>query len=341
MRYNHTAEESAEFLRLTLRHLGEHRLPSHPVNYTVWYEYVSQLNHPLASAIEDCLTGAVPVTPELTHLWYQEHVADRGQNLVQAIKTDLLNILNEVFNDLSHADGNLAGFGAGLARLSEKIAHAGDKQALQESLRALLLEVKQVGEMSAGLAQRLHQANEQVESLQSKLREAEQFATTDALTGLWNRRSFEEKLSHHMARSRKDGRDLTLIILDVDHFKHINDSYGHLTGDDLLRIIAKTLKDYVKGKDLVCRYGGEEFVVLLPDTPLRGGVVVAEKIRKHFSQMSWKQKRTGVSMGKVTLSSGVATYRPPENMEQFFQRADVALYRSKKDGRNRVTVEKP
>ena len=154
------------------------------------------------------------------------------------------------------------------------------------------------------------------------------------------RRAFEDQLRQHIGQSTLGGNDLSLAIIDVDHFKRVNDTYGHLTGDDLLRIIAKSLKDFVKGKDVVCRYGGEEFVILLPDTPLMGAVSVAEKIRKHFAQMSWKQKSTGVSMGRITLSAGVALYRSGETMEDFVQRADVALYNSKKSGRNRVTVER-
>ena len=341
MRYDHSLEEAAEYLRLTLKFLGQYKLPTDPVNYTVWYEYVSKLNTPLVCAVEDTFSCSQPITPELTGTWFQEHVIYRGQALIQSIKSDLIKILKEVFGDLSTAGDNMSSFGKNLARYSERIEQAEDNETLQESLKGLLLEVKSVEQSSATLELRLKSADEEVKLLQLRLKEAEQHATTDALTNLWNRRSLEEKLSHYVIHSEKTGSDLSLVILDIDHFKRINDTYGHLTGDDLLRIIAKTLKDYVKGKDVVCRYGGEEFVILLPDTPLQGAVTVAEKIRYHFSQMAWKQKSTGVSMGKVTLSAGVSAFRPGETMETFMQRADVALYNSKKMGRNRVTTEKP
>ncbi len=340
MRYDHSLEEAAEYLRMTLGFLGKHNLPGDPVNYTVWYEYASKINPHLICAVEECLTESQSVTPELTNLWFEEHVVYRGQALLQSIKLDLLKILREVFGDLSAAGGDLSLFGKSLSRYSTRIERAEDNETLQKSLKELLLEVKNVEASSAALERRLESANEEVKLLQIKLKEAEQHATTDALTGLWNRRSFEDKLAHHMSRCQQTGGHLSLVMLDIDHFKKVNDTYGHLTGDDLLRIIAKTLRDYVKGKDVVCRYGGEEFVILLPDTPLIGAVTVSENIRRHFAQMSWKQKSSGVSLGKVTLSAGVSMARNGETMETFVQRADVALYQSKKMGRNRVTAEK-
>ena len=340
MRYDHSLEEAAEYLRMTLAFLGKYNLPGDPVNYTVWYEYACKINPHLICAVDESLTGSQSITPELTCSWFEEHVVYRGQALLQSIKIDLIKILREVFGDLSTAGGELSLFGKSLARYSTRIEEAEDSEMLQESLKGLLLEVRNVEASSAALERRLKNANEEVKSLQLKLKEAEQHATTDALTGLWNRRSFEDKLDHHMSKCQQTGGNLSLVMLDIDHFKTVNDTYGHLTGDDLLRIIAKTLKDYVKGKDIVCRYGGEEFVILLPDTPLIGAVTVAENIRKHFSQMSWKQKSTGTSMGKVTLSAGVSMARSGETMETFVQRADVALYQSKKMGRNRVTAEK-
>jgi diguanylate cyclase len=340
MRYNHSLEEAAEYLRMTLKFVGRFDLRANPVNYTVWYEYASKLNPQLLAAIEDRLVEKRPVTDEETDAWFQEYIVFRGQDLVLSVKSEFIKILQEVFGELSTAGEDVSHFGKTLARFSEDIKAVDDPETLEDTLKGLLLEVKKVEQSSSALERRLKQADEQVKELQSKLKEVEQHATVDPLTNLYNRRAFEEKLPQHMAQTSKTGTDLALLIIDIDHFKRVNDTYGHLTGDDLLRIIAKTLKDFVKGKDIVCRYGGEEFVVLLPDTPLEGAVTVAENIRKHFAQMSWKQKSTGVSMGKVTLSAGVSLYRPGETMEAFVQRGDVALYRSKKSGRNRVTVEK-
>ncbi len=340
MLYDHSNEEAAEYLRLTLQFLGSHKLPGTPVNYTVWYEYAARLNPQLMNAVDQSLSGDVPITPELTNSWFQEHVLYREHGLVQSIKTDLLKIMQEVFGDISSAGKDMSQFGKSLARFSERIDAVEDKETFRATVKSLMLEVKNVEKSSEILEKKLRHTNEQVEMLEEKLKEVQQHATVDPLTNLFNRRAFKERLAQQMDRTMQEGGDLSLAIIDIDHFKRVNDTFGHLTGDDLLRIIAKTLKDFVKGKDLVCRYGGEEFVVLLPDTPLIGAITVTETIRKHFSQMSWKQKSTGLSMGKVTLSAGVALFRPGETMESFIQRADVALYQSKKRGRDRVTPER-
>jgi diguanylate cyclase len=340
MLYDHSLEEAAEYLRMTLQFLGRYNLPGTPVNYTVGYEYAAKLNSQLMNAVDQSISGDQAITPEQTGTWFQEHVVYRGQGLVQSVKTDLLKVLQEVFGDLSTAGKDVSLFGKSMARFSERIDTVEDKEAFKETLKDLMLEVKHIENSGTLLEKRLKHANDRVEKLQEKLKEVEQHATIDPLTNLYNRRTFERRLLQEIAAASKKGGELSLGIIDIDHFKRVNDTYGHLAGDDLLRIIAKTLKDFLKGRDIVCRYGGEEFVMLLPDTPLKGAVTVAETIRKHFAQMSWKQKSTGVSMGKVTLSAGVALYRPDESMESFVQRADVALYHSKKTGRNRVTVEK-
>lgn len=340
MLYKHSLEEAGEYLRLTLQFLGRHKLPGTPVNYTVWYEYAAKLNTQLMNAVDRSLSGDQAITPELTSSWFQEHVVYRGKGLVQSVKTDLVKIMQEVFGDLATTGNDVSMFGKSLTRFSERIEAVEDKETFQATLKNLMLEVKNVQKSSEILEKNLKHANEQVEVLQEKLEEVQQHATIDPLTDLYNRRAFEKQLIQQMDKTSTSGGDLSLAIIDIDYFKRINDTYGHLTGDDLLRIIAKTLKDFVKGKDIVCRYGGEEFVVLLPDTPLAGAVTVAEQIRQHFSQMTWKQKSTGVSMGKVTLSAGVALFRPGETMETFIQRADVALYHSKKSGRDRVTPER-
>lgn len=339
MKYSHSCEKAAEYLRLTLKELGEYNLPATPANYSVWYEFFARVNPSLKEAIDGYLNKTQKISQDMSYQLYLDHIVNSDQIMTQKLNSEFREIIKEVLNDLASAGGDVSHFGRYLTDFSKRFESEDADADFKVNFKELLIEVKKINNTSATLEQRLKRANEEVQSLQSQLKKTEWFASTDALTGLWNRHAFQDKLLQNMAISNEKNTELSLVMLDIDHFKQVNDTYGHLAGDDLLRVIAKTLKDFVRGKDVVCRYGGEEFIIILTDTPLAGAINVAEKIRTHFAAMSWKQKSTGISMGNITLSAGVSQYRQNESTEAFVQRADVALYQSKKMGRNRVTQE--
>ena len=162
-------------------------------------------------------------------------------------------------------------------------------------------------------------------------------AQVDGLTGLANRRSYEKALHRHLTQSRQTGRDLSLIVFDLDHFKQFNDRWGHLAGDDALRFVAQVFRTTARKTDLIARYGGEEFVLLLPDTSFDQAWVVAEKMVAAVRDQS-----TGSELGSLTVCAGVAN-TPDGRLDanQLFEKADAALYRAKNNGRNRVEGTPP
>ncbi len=339
MKYRHSTEQASEILRRTLVELSNYKLSFTPVNYSIWYEFLSEENPPLSTALADHLGKTKEISEETSYQIYQDYLMNRQEDLVDTIKVEFHKTIKEILNDLSAAGGDVSDFGNYLSEFSSRLETPMKEEDIISHFKALLQEVKKVNTSRTLLGRRLILAEEEVKKLQQRLEESKRHATTDALTGIWNRRSFEEKLLQQIKNCEQTKENLSLIMIDIDHFKRINDTYGHLTGDDLLRVIAKTLKDFVRGNDTVCRYGGEEFVVLLSGTALSGAISVAEKIRAHFTKMAWKQKSTGTSMGNITLSSGISQYRPGESSAAFVHRADIALYQSKKNGRNRVTTE--
>jgi two-component system, cell cycle response regulator len=163
----------------------------------------------------------------------------------------------------------------------------------------------------------------------------EALAQTDPLTQVLNRRAMTDRLAAELDRARRYDSVITLLMVDIDHFKRINDTHGHLVGDDILREIAALLVKGVRSVDMVARYGGEEFVVVLPETLEQGGVAFAERLRERIEATVFET--SGLSL-RLTASIGVATYPSPrlESVEDLFARADAALYRAKADGRNRV-----
>ncbi len=185
------------------------------------------------------------------------------------------------------------------------------------------------------LVERLRVNNKELEEVNSVLRE---MAIRDGLTNLYNHRYFHESMAVEVARSQRYGREFSIIFFDVDYFKKFNDTHGHPKGDAVLETIGKILQQRLRTTDMACRYGGEEFVLMLAETPKEGAVMLAEDLRQQIEQHAFQGEETQPN-GKLTVSIGVATY--PEDGESssiLLQKADEALYKSKENGRNRVTV---
>jgi diguanylate cyclase len=153
---------------------------------------------------------------------------------------------------------------------------------------------------------------------------------------LYNRKAFDTEIVLRTKESDDIGAPMVLMLLDIDYFKKFNDSYGHQVGDQVLRLVAKTLTDNVKGRDIAARYGGEEFAIILPETPLTAGTKVAEMLRKSVESKEIVNKATKENLGRITLSIGIAEYIKGESISELVARADAALYAAKNAGRNRV-----
>jgi diguanylate cyclase (GGDEF)-like protein len=188
------------------------------------------------------------------------------------------------------------------------------------------------------LAQRMRVNNSNLYRATMMQREFERDATIDALTGLYNRRWWEDKFARIVSRSHRTEARLAVLVIDVDRFKLYNDNYGHISGDSVLRVVGRTLTNCLRPTDIAARYGGEEFVVSLPSTDAAGALAAAERVRLAVAD-TVIEEATGDRLPSVTISIGVATLRANDSVNSLFARADAALYRAKKSGRNRVEVE--
>ena len=176
-------------------------------------------------------------------------------------------------------------------------------------------------------------------SLQRNLDEFRRESMLDPLTKIYNRKAFDEGLLRTITEADESGKPLALLLLDIDHFKNFNDTYGHQTGDQVLRLVAMTLKSNIKGRDIVARYGGEEFAAILPTTDLDGATILAENIRKAIQAKELLKRSTNEKLGRITASVGIAVYRPGETPSALIERADRCLYAAKHAGRNCVIGE--
>jgi diguanylate cyclase len=218
------------------------------------------------------------------------------------------------------------------------------KHVLENHLEGLLGTMdqhqKQRDEREQEVAARLHSLAERVAHMEQEaqgyrehLEEQRQKALVDPLTGLPNRAAWSERLDHEVKQWQQHGNTLLLAMLDLDHFKRINDNYGHLAGDKVLKIIASVLRKRLRGTDFIARFGGEEFVLLMPSTVPSAGLKLLESLRASIEACPFHFKGEPVT---ITVSIGMSAFRPGEHGDQVLKRADQALYRAKNAGRNRV-----
>ena len=221
------------------------------------------------------------------------------------------------------------------ARLS---AHPGSGQ-VGEIVMALIADNREMRDKLSAVRNQLEESRLRVLQLQNNLERSEEAGMRDTVTMIGNRRYFETALAEELERARRTGGDLCLALADLDRFKLLNDRFGHLVGDRLLRLFAEILTQNVRGQDRVARFGGEEFAVLLPGAAVTDAVAVAERIRRALESKQWTLGTSGERVGKVTVSFGVSRFRGNEAGADLIQRADEHLYEAKNKGRNCVVAD--
>jgi diguanylate cyclase len=319
--------------------MAHHSVPAFPENYSVWFEYVRGTNKGLKQVIDNNIVEKKPFAYEVNKHLYDFFIAKNNkEKILEEASTKIEQVMHSALKAMESSTGETKNYNAELDNFTREIEAGGDN--LPPIVKKLLASTQELKAKGEQLQKKLNESKTEVEILKSNLQEASRQAQQDALTGLSNRKGFDDNLLRLMSEAKADNKHLCLLILDVDHFKKFNDNFGHLLGDQVLRIVAQTMRDMVKGKDYAARYGGEEFAIILPDTPVKGAEIVADTIRKAISAKELKRKDTGESYGTITISIGVSSFRPSyDKAEDMISRADKALYLSKKNGRNRVTVE--
>ncbi len=219
------------------------------------------------------------------------------------------------------------------------IKQAMTKAGMEEISRLLILEIDNMQTNSSQFRTQLEQANTTINEQKKVMEEIQLDAKLDFLTKLANRRAFDENLKEELERTKRYGGTFSLAMLDIDFFKNVNDKYGHLAGDKTLQLVAKLMKEQTRTNDSVGRFGGEEFAILLPQTPVDNARIVAEKIRQKVQSNVLVHDGNKI---KITISAGVGEVAlPSDTMEDFIARVDAALYLAKESGRNQVKLATP
>jgi diguanylate cyclase len=336
MNYTEEKTKAGEFLRLALNYIAKYNLPANPVNYTVWYEYVSGKNRKLQKAIDRTFEAAAPLNSSRLETLYQKYVADGDRIVISKLLTQISLMLRDITSHVSETEGDLAGHGNKLGDLADRIGEARDYKEIKSIVDQMLVETKALVDSGKRLQTRMKISSDDLRQLQEELEKSQQEAQTDTLTSLINRRGLEKKFELERIRAKQNDSPFSIILIDIDHFKRVNDTFGHLVGDSLLKSLARMMTGHLRKNDIAARYGGEEFLILLPETAIEGAKAVGQKIQTALAAKEWKIKDTGENMGKITLSMGVAQYKFNEPEKALIKRADDALYFAKQNGRNQI-----
>jgi len=229
-------------------------------------------------------------------------------------------------------------YGKALSEASEALSGDMNPEEVRQTLGSVLNNTQDMIKYNIELEYELEKSSVMMKELQRDLEMVRKQALTDGLTNLANRKAFDDEILRVIEEASRKGQTFSLALLDIDHFKSFNDNYGHQVGDQVLRLVAKTLTDGVKGRDFAARYGGEEFAIILPETNLSGGMKVTDSLRKIVQGKELVNRNTGDILGRITLSGGIAEYIRGEDANAVIERADAALYTAKHNGRNQISA---
>jgi diguanylate cyclase len=314
--------------------------PATPRNYEIWYNYATGYNQALNRAINDILEQAGALSDADLERIYDTHISpSRVGDRIDSVGTRVLDEIKQVLDMIDVASGSATSYSESLADASEKLAGAHDPDTLHAVIERLMGGAKAMEINNKKLEASLSAAKLEIELLQQSLAAVRSESFTDQLTSLANRKFFDNALTKAIAEAQKKSEPLSLMMADVDYFKQFNDKFGHQIGDQVLRLVAVSMKQNVTGLDIAARYGGEEFVIALPNATLRSALAVAEQIRHAVMAKELMKRTSRERLGRVTISMGVAVLRADDTAQSLLERADNCLYAAKRNGRNRVVCE--
>jgi len=342
MEYSEYYDQSAEYMRLAIPLMKKHGIAMTPANYAVWYEYVSGNNIALKDAVDEHIGDAGTLTDQESRDLYQRFFdREKDQAAMFEMRQDLKRILSEVISFTNIGATASKGSSEQLSNIIDKLHPDMTRDEIHSVIEEVLTEARMSMSTSEVLSERLSSTMAEIQDMKKDLDDAKREAKTDTLTKLANRKAFDSVLEKATTDADSSGTEVCLIFSDLDLFKKINDAHGYMVGDQVLKVVANSLKGAVKGRDLVARYGGEEFAIILLNTSLENAIKVAENIRAEIAAKRIQRRDSREPLGTITMSFGVARYYPSEGEDSFLQRADRALYMSKRKGRNAVSEAPP
>jgi diguanylate cyclase len=333
-------ERTLAFAEIALGQIKALGQSAAPRNFEIWYHYATGYNQQLNQLINETLATKGTLSETDLEQIYDTYISDsRFGERIDSVGTRVLDEIKHVISTIDAATGSASTYSKRLTAASEKLAQTKDSEGLRAVIEHLVQGARDMEASNRKLEARLAASRQEIEQLQHNLEAVRTESLTDPLTTLANRKYFDTALAQSIAEALATNEPLSLLMADIDHFKTFNDRFGHLTGDQVLRLVALSVKQSVKNSDIAARYGGEEFVIALPNAGLDAAILIADQIRRAVMTKELMKRSTGERLGRVTVSIGVAALRPADSAPLLMERADRCLYAAKRGGRNRVVCE--
>lgn len=316
-------------------------IPSTPVNFELWFFYVLGHDLDLCRALDAAMANGNardPVRAKEIHTRFFVRSDERIDSARETISKELV----QLNSALTSAGEEAVAYGATLDETREMLGQSSTPAAVSHVVQNAATATAEMEARNRALEEQVEASKRELHALKIRLEAIRQESRVDALTGIANRRAFDEYIESAIKDSEQDRQPLCVLMCDIDHFKQFNDTWGHATGDQVLKLVAAQIKANIKGRDFAARYGGEEMVVALPRTQLSDGIKVAEHIRTVIESKKVVKKSTGEPLGQVTVSIGIAQRLSGDMSDELLKRADAHLYAAKLSGRNRVSwIKRP
>ncbi len=336
---DHEFKRALGYANAALDLLKKSSIPPYPQFYELLYTYATGVNPSLNHRINAIFTTGNSPTQSLAETLYNEFLKSDVNDRISTVSERMQVRIEAVHSAIDHAMTTANTYSGSLQSAQGDLEREIGPEALKLLAKRLLAETRRMQDTNRALEQKLEASREDIASLQRDLDDVRRESLLDPLTKIANRKSFDEGLRSAIAEARQTGGPLCLILIDIDHFKTFNDTFGHQTGDQVLRLVAMTIKSNIKGRDLAARYGGEEFVAILPNTDLNGATIVAENVRQAIYGKELLKRSTNEKLGRITASFGIASFKSTDTAGSLIERADRCLYAAKHAGRNRVVTE--
>jgi diguanylate cyclase len=333
------AKYSMAVARIALDRIAALDLPADPPSFALWYAYAAAQNPQITQQINDLLAGSAKLSVADVDRICEEHLPPQALlPKIEKVGSELATEVDHIVDLVEAAVGSAVAYRAGLTDADRELGHPIDRDAIRKIVQTLVRSTNEMEQRNRALETALRVSKQVIDDLKNDVERIRDESLKDPLTGLANRKHFEQMLAKTIAElaAAADPQPFSVLLIDIDHFKQFNDTHGHQIGDDVLRLIAQSLKEAVRGQDLAARYGGEEFTVLLPDTELDGAKMVAENIRTAIGRKILRKRSTGQTLGRVSVSIGAAQCQPAEDADALIHRVDRLLYAAKQAGRNTV-----